>query len=291
MSIRFDSLKFQNNTQYGINGPILAEVGVIVDNLPPEDPEYVDTELPIHVEEGYYYVAMICRQDPSKNTFDLDKDKRYVVSRTSVYEYIFGFTNEDEMPDYLEDYQSISDAVDSDFLDFFLFENSLVQESIQDRAVVNYQRREKAKNYGEGITTIKIESLNNFQICTHLTINDTEEIVHEILLNEESNGNIFYGFRQMNESEERTVVFPEQNYFLYESGKVKAHVPILEYLYRSNQEYFPAFAKTEKTTRKNVLLYFEQHSEELETRFSKRDIEDLKSGILGYCLGIKEYRI
>ena len=129
MSIRFDSLQFQNNTQFGEDGPIVAEVGAIVDNLPSDDTNY--SELKASVDEGYYYVAMICRKDPKKNSFDFSKDKRYVVSKTSIIEYIFGFADENEIPDFVEDYSSISEAVDSDFLDFFCLRTALCKKALR----------------------------------------------------------------------------------------------------------------------------------------------------------------
>ena len=291
MSIRFDSLQFQNNTQYGKRGPIVAEIGVIVDNLPSDDPDYMDVDLPVHADEGYYYVAMICRQDPEKKTFNLDKDKRYVVSKVSVVEYIFGFESDDEMPEFLEDYHSISDAVDSDFLDFFLFENSLIQESIADRAVTNHLRREKAKGYGEGHTSITIKSLEDFRISTRLSIDETKEILHEIIINENSGGFVIGCVTTAAGNDGRTTVSPEQHFKLIENDEILVDVPALEYLFRSDQEYFPAFAKAEKTTKQNVLRYFRENAVELESRFTKGEIEDLKAGILGNGLGIKEYRI
>ena len=291
MSIRFDSLQFQNNNQYGKRGPIVAEIGVIVDNLPSDDPDYMDVDLPVHADEGYYYVAMICRQDPEKKSFDLDKDKRYVVSKTSVIEYIFGFAADDEMPDFFEDYRSISDAVDSDFLDFFLFENSLIQESIADRAVTNHLRREKAKGYGEGHTSITIKSLKDFRVSTRLSIDEAKEILHEIIISKDNGGENIGSLTTGAGSRERTIVVPEQHFKLIENDEILVDVPVLENLFRSDQEYFPAFAKAEKTTKQNVLQYFVEKAAELESRFTKEEIEDLKAGILGNGLGIKEYRI
>ena len=290
MGIRFDSLQFKSNAQYGVNGPIVAEVGVIVDNLPSDAPDSMGVDLPVHVDEGYYYVSMVCRQDPGKSCFDLDRDKRYVVSKVSIIEYIFGFASDDEMPDFYEDYRSIGDAADSDFLDFFLFENRLVHESNMDRAWINTRRHEKEKDYGEGKTTIRIESLDNIEIRTRLAIGNNKEIEHEIVLTETSPGFIGEGV-QFGGGKKRTLIIPWQNFILYENGEVKTTVPILEDLYDSDYEYFSAFAKAEKTTKQNVLQYFKDNTAELESRFTKDEIEDLKAGILGNGLGIKEYRV
>ena len=291
MSILFDTLKFQNENHEGRHRqkPIVAEIGVIVNNLPTYAPskgadgEWSDNELPTRVKPGYYYVAMISTFNETNGVWMEDWGKRYFVSKESIFEYVYGYSNEEDPPEYIECYDRIADAVDSDFLDFFLLMNRLIHESRDDRARINSERRE-SKHNSLIDTTIQIDRVDNLMIMSRSVISQRpyRELRYEIMVDEGHNRGeaLFDG----------TIV----HVLPFCSFKIcgKNDKVLNEYMSLDDTigtVCFSDFVRLAKATEERLVAYFTEDAAKLTQRFTDDEIKSLKVGILGRALGMREY--
>ena len=284
MSIVFDKLQFQNNTHFGETNPIVAEIGVEVTTIPTEIPsddggcEYED--VPLKVDPGYYYVAVISKVESVGGIGMEDWGKTFLVSKESVFEYVYGFANEDEPPEYIETYDRIADAAESDFLNYFLLINQMIDASRHDQAGVIKERREKALA-SDIETSIRIDQINRISIISRALTNDTDktEVRCEITLDEESDSVFF--------EENKCYISPRCWYMVSsEKGILEKHFT-MDRAY--DTRYFSCFVELERVTKERLCSYFEREQISLEKRFGKEGTSTLKTGILGVALGIKEY--
>ena len=280
MSILFDTLRFQNETHEGGRKPIVAEVGVIVNNLPTfVSPEDGEIDLPVHVKPGYYYAAMISTPKETKGVEMEDWGKRYFVSKESIFEYIYGYANENDPPEYIENYDRIADAADSDFLSFFLLMNKLIDESRDDRARINEERRiSRLKTPIK--TTVQIDQIDNVRIISKSAISETpySELRCEIIVGDSDAGYLgdiltvtpWCFFKKCDES----------------GNSEEEHLRLDGC---SDSIYFSDFVRLAKATEKKLTSFFDEEKEALAQRFTPEEINSLKVGILGRALGVKEY--
>lgn len=283
MSILFDTLRFQNDTHHGGQKPIVAEVGVIVDNIPTtvfsEDGTNYDVDLPGHVKPGYYYVAMISALKETKGVRMEDWGKRYFVSKESIFEYIYGYANENDPPEYIECYDRIADAVESDFLSFFLLMNKLIHESRDDRARINDERRtSRLKTPIE--TSIQIDRVDKINIVSKSVISENpyRELRFEITV---SDGWAPY-IRDV------LSVIPRCCFKKCdENGNTEEEYPTLDDC--RDSIYFSDFVRLAKATEEKVTAYFNEEAVSLAQRFTNEEIESMKIGILGRALGVRKY--
>ncbi len=281
--ILFDSLSFQNETHHGGRRPIVAEVGVIVDNIPStvlsENGEWLDIDLPVRVKPGYYYVAMISALKDTNGVQMEDWGKRYFVSKESIFEYIYGYANENDPPEYIESYDRIADAADSDFLSFFLLMNKLIDESRDDRARINEERRtSRLKTPIE--TTIQIDQIDKALIVSKAVISDTpyRELRCEIIV----------GYNDAGYLGDILTVKPWCFFKKCdENGNAEEEYLMLDGC--SDSIYFSDFVRLAKATEERLISYFDEEAASLSKRFTKEEIQSLKVGILGRALGVKDY--
>lgn len=69
--------------------------------------------------------------------------EHFTVSKTSYFDYITGETEDEPEIDYIEEYDSLSDALTSAFIDGFI----LLRSTVNEMADITYGRRESIYNY------------------------------------------------------------------------------------------------------------------------------------------------
>ena len=288
MIVLFDNLKFQNDTHMGGKGPIVAEVGVLVLDIPSdhysEEEGWTYIDVPLNIEPGYYYVAMISKTESVGGVGSEDWGKKYLVSKESIYEYVYGFGDENEPPVYIETYDRIADAVDSVFLNYFLLMNQLIDVSRHDQAEMIYERRSK-KLASKIETDIQIDKIDSIHIISRACTTDDEKLLScEIVIDESGNCGVAF---TINNGDPH--LFPACMYVVSDkNGNTEKVYYTLDRAYDS--PYFACFVEMKKATEEKLCAFFEQEDYSLKERFSEKEIAALKTGILGAAMGMKEYQ-
>ena len=287
MSILFDKIQFQNCTHFGENRPIVAELGVLVTNIPSDvcdGDEWHTEDVPLTVDPGYYYVSMTYQAEPVNGIGMEDWGKKYIVAKESIYEYVFGYADPDEPPEYIESYDRIADAADSVFLNSFLLLNRLIDDSRTDQApLIRYRREKMLKAEIDAVVTI--ERIDKFNISVGGTTDDADqkEIRLDIVLDRERNIGGFFGF-----GPEYTLI-PSCVYVVRDQyGRVEEEYRTLDDTY--NTIYFNCFVELQKKAREVVFVYLDKNASSLRKSFKAYELSALKKGILGAALGMKEYQ-
>ena len=256
MEFYVDAIRMQNPTHFFKEFKLIAEMGITV--IIVSDDSYAK------VEPGYYYVSIY--REFLKNA---DFISHYTVSRESIYDYFYGYTPKDNIPEIVEQYDQIEDAIQSEFLDFFLKLDKLIEESRNN--TVNNTSKFTAKNKsfkGE----ISIISAENYTINTSCILSNDENPIYEICLFVDSNQGYNIGGN----------ILPYMHYEVHIGDKIK-EFPNLRFI--GNEPYFLGCYELEQFTLSKVKEYIKKNN--IESDFTKEDFQSLKMSLLHRCLGEK----
>ena len=271
MRFIIDSIRFQNSSAHLPSYDTVAEMGIEVDHVctyfDEDDPVRAKIDKQTHIEDGYYYVTVFRKKDNWSNI-----SSTYLVSLSSVLDYLYGYTLKENVPHTIERYSRIEDAINSAFIDYFLRLEWQIQESESVR-MHNISTMTLGKTIGYDIS-ISIESATEFKITAKSKLESDDSISFELLIDSEG------GHRVIHPDKHIDLIRPYMMFYI-KRGTIVDEYPTLSFV--GCNSFFRALYDLEKYTAKELKDYFEQN--DLHARLTEEDYSSLRQGLLGFCLG------
>ena len=276
MSIKIDTLRFQNSSSFKRDLPFLAEAGISVDTIPEFDEDGMPIKPETDIPLGYYYVSI----NKSRTTFaDLpygtdEWNKTYSVSKDSIYDYLYGYNDEQETPIILERYNNIEAAAGSAFLSYFLFlEQLMIDSQIADS---DYHAGPKEALKEDSISTsIVVKAVDDFSVISNVQVDGEHTLCLSITT---ENG---YSIQK---SEDELYVFPIKRFMIINKhGDCLASYPLLEFTGRTRR--FNQFLQLEQLTHTRVKDYLKKEFTSPDCKYKQAQQKVLRQSLLTLCFG------
>ena len=271
MRFIIDSIRFQNSSAHLPSYDTVAEMGIEVDHVclyfDEDDPVRAKIDKETQLDDGYYYVTVFRKRDNWSNI-----TSTYLVSLSSVLDYLYGYTLKENVPHTIERYSRIEDAVNSPFIDYFLRLESQIQES-ESVTMHNISTMTLGETTGYE-TSISIESADEFKIISKSKLESDDSVSFELLIDSEG------GKRVTHDEKHIDLILPYMRYYI-KRGTIVDEYPTLSFV--GCTSFFRALYDLGQFTVKELKDFFEQN--DLHARLTEEDYSALRHGLLGFCLG------